>query len=55
MSDRNVTSMRGWLVKRRRFDRLRQLQPWGVGNVVQHDTAIGESRERPGQLRIERG
>jgi hypothetical protein len=50
-----VTSMRRWLIERRDFDRLRQLRPWGIGSVVQHDVTVGESRERPGQLRIERG
>ena len=50
-----VVSLRGWLTQRRRFDDLRRLRPWGIGNVVKHDVAIGESRERPGQLRIERG
>lgn len=54
MSDR-VTSMRQWLIDRRDFDRLRQLRPWGIGNVVQHPIRIAESRERPGQMRIERG
>ena len=47
--------MREWLIGKRDFDRLRQLRPWGIGNVVQHPVAVGESRERPGQLRIERG
>lgn len=50
-----VVSMRQWLIERRDFDRLRQLRPWGLGNVIQHKVAVGESRERPGQLRIERG
>ena len=53
-STSRVTSMREFLLKRRDFDRLRQLRPWGIGNVVQHPVAVGESRERPGQLRIER-
>lgn len=50
-----VVSMRQWLIGKRDFDRLRQIRPWGIGNVVQHKIAIGESRERPGQMRIERG
>lgn len=54
-STSRVTSMREFLLRRRDFDRLRRLRPWGIGNVVQHPVAIGESRERPGQLRIERG
>jgi hypothetical protein len=50
-----VTSIREWLRKRRDFDRLRALRMSGRGYVEQHPVAIGESRERPGQLRIERG
>jgi len=51
----SVTSMRQWLIARRDFDRLRRLRPWGRGSVVMHPVQIGESRERPQQLRIERG
>lgn len=49
-----VVSMRGWLVKRRDFDRLRRLRPWGRGSVELHPVKVGEGRDRPGQLRIER-
>lgn len=50
-----VTSIREWLRSRRDFDRLRALRTTGRGYVEQYPVAVGESRERPGQLRIERG
>lgn len=49
-----VVSMRSWLIGKRDFDHLRQLRPWGRGNVVQHPVKIGEGRFDGGQLRIER-
>lgn len=50
-----VISIRQWLLARRDFDRLRALRMTGRGYVDQYPVAVGESRERPGQLRIERG
>jgi hypothetical protein len=46
--------MRQWLTERRDFDRLRQMRTHGRGYVVQYPVTVGESREVPGQLRIER-
>ena len=50
-SGASVTDLRTWLRVRRRFDDLRRLRPW---KVDLHDAKVGERRDRPGQLTIER-
>ena len=50
-----VIDLHAEMIRRRMWDRLCAIRMRGRGEVVLHDVAIIESRERPGQMRIQRG